>query len=178
MNRRDLMRTALAGAAGATAPAQHAHPPAAKPAKGAASWKPLLFDAHQNATVVALTDLILPQTDTPGAKAARANEYIDLILHDGSAARRNAFLQGLGWLDGYAISQHRSPFVTCSREQQVAMLTRLERASDPALRPGAQFFAEAKRLTVSGYYTSREGIAELNKGGRVPASFGCRKGDH
>ena len=29
------------------------------------------FDPHQNATVVTISELIIPQTDTPGAKAAR-----------------------------------------------------------------------------------------------------------
>ena len=31
-------------------------------------------------SVVVLSELIIPATDTPGAKEARVNEYIDLIL--------------------------------------------------------------------------------------------------
>src|SRR2546426_770759 len=45
------------------------------------------LDAHQNATVVTISELIIPQTDTPGAKAARVNEFIDLIR--AGIARRN-----------------------------------------------------------------------------------------
>jgi hypothetical protein len=137
------------------------------------AWKPLLFDAHQNETVVTVSELIIPATDTPGAKAARVNEYIDLLLHDGPHERRNRFLSGLAWLEGYAIRQHGKPFAACTPEQQVAMLKSLDRASDPALKPGADFFAEIKRLTVAGYYTTKIGIDELNKGGRVPSTFGC-----
>ncbi|MGA7238333.1 MAG: gluconate 2-dehydrogenase subunit 3 family protein [Bryobacteraceae bacterium] len=37
---------------------------------------------QQNATVTAIAELIISQTDTPGAKAAKVNEFIDLILTD------------------------------------------------------------------------------------------------
>ena len=180
MNRRDVLKGAIAGAGVTVAPGQTGGP-AATPAKPSSTpaWKPLLFDAHQVETVVTLSDLIIPATDTPGAKAARVVEYIDLILNDGAPQRRNAFLSGLGWLDGYAIRTHRMPFVRCTPEQQVAMLTAMEGGREGEMAPGGAFFAEMKRLTVSGYYTSRIGIEELNKGGRVPTTFGCRdKGKH
>ena len=45
-----------------------------------ASSKLKILTAHQDATVAAMAELILPQTDTPGAKAARVNEFIDLIV--------------------------------------------------------------------------------------------------
>jgi hypothetical protein len=179
LNRRDLFRTALAGTGALTLEAQHAHSPTEPSRAEASEWKPLLFDSHQNETVVTLSELIIPATDTPGAKAARVNEYIDLILHDGAADRRNEFLEGLGWLDGFAIRKHANPFVACSPEQQIAMLKELDRAGDePDLKTGAAFFAEMKRLTASGYYTTRIGISELNKGGRVPSSFACGHDDH
>jgi hypothetical protein len=36
----------------------------------------------QDATVTTIAELIIPQTDTPGAKAAKVNEFIDLILSE------------------------------------------------------------------------------------------------
>ena len=69
MNRRQLIKSVIAGAGAAVAlPAQKAE------------WKPVLFDAHQNETVIALTDLIILATETPGAKEAQVNRFIDLIL--------------------------------------------------------------------------------------------------
>ena len=38
------------------------------------------LSAKQDATVTRMAELILPETDTPGARAARVNEFIDLIL--------------------------------------------------------------------------------------------------
>ena len=182
MNRRDVLKGAIAGAGVTAAHGQHAgHTATAAAAKPAAApaWKPLLFDAHQTETVVALSDLIIPATDTPGAKAARVIEYIDVLLNDGPADRRNAFLSGLGWLDGHAIRTHNKPFVRCTPQQQIAMLKSMDGAREGDMAPGGRFFQQMKGLTVSGYYTSKVGIDELNKGGRVPGTFACRdKGKH
>ena len=180
MNRRDLLKIAPAAAGSALAPAQTAqHGGHQQTVKAIApAWKPLLFDAHQNRTVLAMAELIIPATDTPGAREARVNEYIDLILHDGPAERRNSFLQGLGWVDGYAIRQHQKPFAACTPEQQTSMLRAFDEGRDPSLRTGTEFFRAIKWLTAEGYYSSEIGVGELNKGGRVPQSFACAKGDH
>ena len=165
MQRRDLLKTVVAGAsAGAWAQI---------PTGG--NWKPALFNAHQDDTVVALTELIVPATDTPGAKAALVNRFIDLILSESPAARQKQFLDGLAWLDDYALRRHGAMFLRCTPAQQTALLSSLDPAGQPAadLRPGVRFFQDLKRRTVAGYYTSKIGVDELNKGGRVPSSYGC-----
>lgn len=173
-----MLKGAVVGTTALTADAQHQHTAPSKTPPSSSAWKPVLFDAHQNETVVVLSELIIPATDTPGAKDAKVNEYIDLILHDSAPERRNRFLQGLGWLDGYAIRTHGKPFIGCLPAQQVEMLTKLDGATAAELKAGADFFREIKTLTVSGYYTTKIGIAELNKGGRVPAQYGCNGKDH
>ena len=181
MERRNWIKTALAGTGavaagqlvGQIAPA----PAAAAEAVSAEEWEPLLFDSHQNETVIALSDLIIPETDTPGAKAANVNRYIDLMLHDVDPDKGHEFIKGLGWLDGHSIGLHGSPFVALAEEDQVAILQTLDGADDTGLAAGAAFFARMKRLTVEGYYTSRIGIAELNKNG-VPATFACEHASH
>lgn len=189
-------------------------------AKSAATaWKPALFDSHQIDTIATLADLIIPRTDTPGARDVKVHEYIDLIIKDGPVEPRRKFLEGLGWIDGYAMRLHQKPFIRCSPAEQNAMLSSLstykpdpkqglnragtpDRAAEPDSarqspeRPaggpaatqtvqtpgepdisgGATFFRMMKMLTVQGYYTTKEGIDELNKGGRVPGSFGCAHG--
>ncbi|MDE0265331.1 MAG: gluconate 2-dehydrogenase subunit 3 family protein [Bryobacterales bacterium] len=176
MERRDWLKSALVGtgaaAAGPLVSTIAPAPAAAAQAAAEAPWQPMLFDEHQNETVVVLSELIIPTTDTPGAEAAKVNEYIDLMLHDVDPDRGHTFLKGLGWLDGYAIRLHGSPFVALEEAQQVEILESLDGSDDPELKTGAEFFAKLKRITVEGYYTSRIGIAELNKHG-VPASFGC-----
>ncbi len=137
-------------------------------------WRPSVLDDHENETVTALVDLIIPATDTPGAKAAQVNRYVDLFLRDGSAEQRASFLAGLGSLDGYAIRLHGHPFVHCSAAEQNAVLSALEQGNGR----GHDFFAQAKALAVQIYYNTEIGYRELNKGGRVPATFACDHSSH
>src|SRR5260370_38677414 len=53
------------------------------------------INPHQNDTVVAMIDQIIPETDTPGAKPARVNEFIDVILTECAVTDdRKHFLNG------------------------------------------------------------------------------------
>jgi hypothetical protein len=185
MNRRQLIKSAILATTGSAVSGQtHTHAAPASAAVAAAqaaqggAWTPAVFDSHQNETVIALTELIIPATDTPGAKAAKVNEYIDLMLHDVAKDKGHSFVMGLGWLDGYAIRMHNAPFVNCTEAQQIEMLKALDGSDDADLKTGADFFREIKRYTVAGYYTSKIGIDELNKGGRVPSTFACEHESH
>ncbi|MCX6597787.1 MAG: gluconate 2-dehydrogenase subunit 3 family protein [Acidobacteria bacterium] len=135
-------------------------------------WKPLTLDAHQNQTVVVLSDLIIPATDTPGAKDANVNRYIDLFLTDGSEADRNRFLEGLGQLDGYSVRKFGKTFIDATKDQQITILK--EFSAGTAGKPSQNFFTQAKMLTSRIYYNTAIGFRELNKGGRVPRTFACK----
>ncbi|MEX2263713.1 MAG: gluconate 2-dehydrogenase subunit 3 family protein [Bryobacteraceae bacterium] len=179
MHRRDLLKLGAAVAAAPAGSAQH-HPAGGSSDLQSTNWKPLLFDTHQDQTVVALADQIIPATDTPGAKAALVNRYIDKLLHDGPARTQEAFLSGLAWLDGYAIRKHSRPFVRCSAAQQAALLETLSdsEGEDATLEPGRTFFRIAKGIIARTYYATQTGFNELNKGGRVPSTFACKHPEH
>ncbi len=179
MKRRDLLKL---GASVATTPAlgiaqQHSHAGAGT-AKPAAEWAPELFDEHQNQTVIALVDLIIPATETPGAKAALVNRHMDHILAASPEDEKTQFREGLWWVDGYAIRKHGKPFAGCTVPEQTAILEELDTGSDPANGPGHKFFQILKGMTAQIYYSTETGFNELNKGGRVPATFGCRHPEH
>ena len=136
------------------------------------------LNVHQNATVTMLSELIIPQTDTPGAKSVRVNEFIDLILTEWYNDRQRAgFLRGLADVDVRGHDLFGKDFVDCSQVQQLQLVARLDeevygrRAASPesptssssALADSGagtpmeeQFFYMLKRLTLIGYYTSRE----------------------
>lgn len=164
MDRRNLLQLAAAAAPG-SALAQVSIAP---------DWKPECFDAHENETVVALSELIIPATDTPGAKAALVNRWMDRLLTVGPREQRDAFLDGLHWLDGQMMAKHGKPFVRCTETEQVAILKALDGAQDP----GGRFFQMAKSLTSRIYYATEIGMKELNKGGRVPADYAACTHSH
>jgi hypothetical protein len=132
------------------------------------------LNAHQNATVTAIAELILPRTNTPGATDAGVNEFIDLIVGSWYSDReRGDFVAGL--IDIDARSQARgTDFVDLDEADQIALLTELE-AESFALREAQEdafaaargawnehIFQRLKYLTLYGYYTSEEGAEELH----------------
>jgi hypothetical protein len=166
MNRREVLQiTAGVMAAG----------PLLAQARG---WKPQTFNAHQNDTVIVLTEIIIPATDTPGAKAAQVNRYLDLLLHDGPYAVKDSFLEGLEFLDNYSSRKHGKPFVKLTPAQQIAIVEAFDQNQEPDMAPGNRFFRLAKQWTSRVYYATQIGFNELNKGGRVPAKIGCEHGGH
>ena len=155
-------------AASAPARVATALPQASEAVAAQAEWKPIFFDEHQNETVIELTELIIPATDTPGAKEAQVNRLIDLMLNESEKDQRASFIQGLNWIDARSLERHGKPFIDLSAEQQTALL---EPLADPANRnsedeAGVRFFEHLKDLTIFGYYTSRIGLdQELEYGG-------------
>ena len=171
--RRDALRTLAAGAVGAaTSPLwvesltafahQQAHAHAAQAAAAAQAWTPRVFTAAQDERVVTLTERIIPQTDTPGAKGALVNRFIDGVLSEAKPSDRDAFLRGLAWIDDRSRALYRNTFVAATAADQAALLTRLSNEKDVAAedRPGAEFFQAIKSMTITGYYTSEIGLRQ------------------
>ena len=131
-------------------------------ATGAPGWKPRLFTSAQNHFVEILAELIIPETETPGASAALVNQHIDLVLSEETQEEQRTFLEGLESIDQISTSQYGKPFSRLSQDQQVALLTRLAADSQvrPEEEPGRRFFLDFRRRTVFAYYTSRVGIHE------------------
>jgi hypothetical protein len=176
MKRRDLLKL---GASVAAAPSvslaqQKGLPASTKPA---GEWRPELLDDHQNETLIALVDLIIPATDTPGAKAALVNRHLDHVLAAAPIEDKTRFREGLWWIDGYAIRKHGKPFASCAAAEQVEMLQSFDTGTAGDVEPGRQFFGMLKRATAEIYYATQIGFNELNKGG-VPSSFACKHPEH
>jgi hypothetical protein len=145
------------------------------------------LDPHQNATVLTISELIIPQTDTPGAKAARVNEFIDLIVADWyDQEEKSTFLTGLADVDQRSQSSFSKDFVDCSGKQQIQILNDLDEdsgvKSEPTLRYRARntateekpFFSMIKQLTLIGYYTSEIGFVQELHEEIIPARHaGC-----
>jgi hypothetical protein len=145
---------------------------------------------QQDATVSAMAELILPQTDTPGAKGAKVNEFVDVILTDWATdPERQRFLQGLAGVDEHSNKLFGKAFVDATPEQQEALLramdedwvreeyiarphTRAHDKRDQQLQ--GNFFGVFKRITLFGYYTSEIGFSQELKKVIIPGAYhGC-----
>ena len=144
------------------------------------------LNPHQNATVTTISEIIIPQTDTPGAKAARVNEFIDLILTEWyDDEEKSIFLTGLTEVDTRARDLFGKDFVDCGEKLQVEILRALDdevaaaraevrRGSSRRRPPERNFFFMIKQLTLIGYYTSQIGFEQELHGEIIPARHaGC-----
>ena len=190
MNRRNALRMLTAGAVlPALTPElfafyQQAHP--------GASYTLRTLNPHLNDTVVAMIDQIIPPTDTPGAKASRVNEFIDVILTEwaNDEERRN-FLNGLEDVDKQSNALFGKDFPSASPAQQLVLLRSMDAAAEvarskpkeypPFWEPQGRdtqmqgdFFTVFKNMTLHGYYTSEIGFTQELKLQIIPgAQHGC-----
>lgn len=158
---------------------QHVHP-----APGdSAPLGPSKFFAHDEMAVIShIADLIIPETDTPGAVAAGVPLYIDLVVST-DAAHQDTFRNGLSWLSQRSEAEFGQGFLKLTEEQQISILTPLCEAADGG-KPdsdGERFFRALKSMTADGYYTSKIGLVqELGySGNTVLAEFpNCEVPEH
>jgi hypothetical protein len=109
------------------------------------------LNAAQQALVTDIAEMIIPETETPGATSVKVPQFIDLILSEwASDDEKSAFLAGLADID----ARGGGHFVGLSPARKTELLTALDAAR--AEKTGAgHAFGRLKALTVYGYFTSR-----------------------
>lgn len=175
MNRRELLRSiaaALAVPAFAELQAERLLAAGRRPPLRAG-----VLDERQRATVATIAELIIPTTDTPGARAAQVHDFIDLLLAEWARDEdREHFLAGLADVDARARAGFGTDFVSATEAQQVQLLKTLdaEHPSSPPEKPDAPppFFQMMKFLTVYGYCTSEVGATTVLHWEAIPGSYG------
>jgi gluconate 2-dehydrogenase subunit 3-like protein len=158
--------------AGAAIPAiaeeahHHAH---AQPAAQATPASASVFNDHQRKTVAVLSDLIIPRDERSGsATEAGVPAFIEDWLafrtqEDGTDRMEAEVLGGLTWLDRESRTLFDHDFADANPDQQKQILDRIAWAAKAAKedRPWAAFFSTFRNLTVSGFFSSKMGVADL-----------------
>ena len=138
INRRELIRAALFASAASALGAQFSFAqaissgltPAARGEDGSKvltdpNWKAIFLNDHQNETLIALSDVIIPSTDTPGATAALVNRYLDLLLSVQPVEFQTQFVDALAFIDSESQKQFAKNFRDLAAEDQIWLLSRL-----------------------------------------------------
>ena len=122
----------------------------APPAEG---FVPRLLTKNQLNQLGRIVDLIIPDTDTPGARKAGVHRFIDTLLAEylPSAEARSFAGQFDEWAEGHGVDD-------LDDEQ----LKNLLESVDGQWASGAEdtVWAQLKSWTVSGYYTSEIGMTQ------------------
>ena len=121
------------------------------------TWRPEFLSPGQGEVLAEAVETIIPETDTPGAKAARVHVFVDLILKDcvgpAEQAEVRKTLDALG-----------EAFVRATPAERRAQLQQMDSAGFHLLR----------ELTLVGYFTSEIGATKALAYAAVPGEYrGC-----
>src|SRR4051812_14847428 len=121
--------------------------------------------ADQVKLLAEAADTIIPNTDTPGAKAAGAEQFILRVLRDCYVREEQAkFYEGLGNLDAASRSAHGRGFAELDAALRKELMKQTAK-NDKA------FFLRLRELTIAGYFTSEIGATKALEYLPIPGRF-------
>jgi glucoside 3-dehydrogenase (cytochrome c) hitch-hiker subunit len=148
------------------------------------------FTAADVALLDEIAETILPETSTPGAKAAKVGAFMALMVSEAyDTGARQVFQQGLRQLDDACRQAHAVPFMQASAAQRLSLVEGLDREQHAVMEdrapkrrvraPGAvstsdepaHYFRMIKELTLLGYFTSEIGCTRAMRYVESPGRF-------
>jgi len=136
-----------------------------------------------------IAETILPQTSTPGAKAAKTGAFMALMVTDVYTDRdQQVFGDGMRTLEEHCRAKHGAGFMQATPAQRLSVLqvldreqkTAMEERSNPRTRypaapplpdAPAHYFRMMKELALLGYFTSEIGYTQAMRYGEAPGRF-------
>ena len=177
MRRREILRRAawlLGGAISAPAALAVLQGCSAKEEPGAAAAAARFLSAAELALVAEIAEIMIPKTDTSGARDAGVPAFIDLAL-DGlyPAEDRARYRSGLAEFEKSARDSGK-PFLERDAPARAAFLQQSLTAALAGERKPRPFILMTRELALLGYFTSKVGITENMEYVSVPTAFhGC-----
>ncbi|MGX5816840.1 gluconate 2-dehydrogenase subunit 3 family protein [Chitinophaga lutea] len=141
------------------------------------------------ALLAEIAETIIPETSTPGAKAAKVEEFIVLMVGDCYDEKaQKTFTDGLNTIQEESKKRYSKSFTDITPEQRTEMLTEIDKQrveynkrKDKKKDDPAHYFQYMKELTLLGYFTSEPGATKALRYVKVPGKYeGCvpyKKGD-
>jgi len=137
------------------------------------------FSADDVAFLDEVADTILPETKTPGAKAAKVGAFMALMVADTYEERdQRVFREGMATLDEACRRMHNVSFTDATPAQRLALLEQLDReqkaymdAREGSSDAPAHYFRMMKELTLLGYFTSEIGCTQAMRYEETPGRF-------
>jgi hypothetical protein len=138
----------------------------------------------QRALLGELVEIIIPTTDSPGAKAALVHEYIaNIILNCTDIREQNSFYTGLLEVEEYSLNKLGRSFQYLSDYDKRLVVEQFALTADsfnPIISKvkkkllGEAFYIKLRRLTIEGYCQSRIGATKALRYDFIPGKFLAR----
>lgn len=125
-----------------------------------------ILNPVQRATLEALSERIVPKTDTPGAIEAGVPDYVEMMLGAFfKPEERGRFTSGLDALN----ASGKTAFAKLPAKAQDAAVTAL--MTGKVANAPADFWQTARQLVLTGYYTSEIGVTQERSYLPVPGEY-------
>ncbi len=129
------------------------------------------FAEDQMRLIGRIADIIIPETDTPGALGAGVDTFFDTLMAEwASAATRSRFVALLQDMDARATAHHGAGFVDCDPQQQERLIAEID-ADSFRDKPECRDFRDFRNLIIAGYYTSEVGASVELRFELVPGRY-------
>ena len=113
----------------------------------------------------AITEVIIPETDTPGAIEAGVPEFImSAIYKTGEPGYAEKFLDGLRSFTEKYRAENESAFHDLGNEDKQSILSALAESGD-------EFFKSVRIWTIIGYFTSEAGMTQALHYDPIPREY-------
>src|SRR2546425_10873793 len=160
-----LGSVALIGGSGLLEACERAQRNAASAQAGAGT-----FTAQDIALLDEVADTVLPETKTPGAKAAKVGPFMAVMVTDTyDEQQQGIFRDGMRKLN-------EAGFMTKTPAERLALLEQLDREAKAYMDTRARgapthYFRQMKELTLLGYFTSEIGCSQAMRYRETPGRF-------
>jgi hypothetical protein len=124
-----------------------------------------------------VAETILPETSTPGAKAAKVGAFMALMVTDSyEPADQQIFRDGMQQLNAAARTKHNAAFMGSTPAQRLALLEELDGQQKSYMDAKAEdapahYFRMMKELALLGYFTSEIGYTKAMRYVESPGRF-------
>ena len=170
LTRREAIRRAVLLVGGVASAAQITAIEHVFAADAADSTPTFLSDDHL-AMLARIADLIIPETDTPGAVSAGVPGFIDRMLAEwASTETQRQFVAGFDDIERRAVDAGMQSFIGASAERQFELLVQLDREAFADASTDA-FFRRMKKLVLFSYFSSEPGATQALRYDRVPGRY-------
>ncbi len=144
------------------------------------SWQPKAFSSSQATLVSEMAEIIIPRTDTPGAKDVGVPQLIDSIVAEAfTIEQRQQYLTGLDSFTAGVRDTQGKPFSGLDESTKIMVMMQLNRAAlnrddNSFTDEQKDFYRTTKELTLLGFFRSEVGATQVLQYAPVPGRYqGC-----
>lgn len=134
-----------------------------------------------------IAETIIPQTNTPGAKAAKVGAFMTVMVRDSYDDRdQKTFREGMNKLNDVSKKKFDRVFLQITPEQRKELLIEIDNEAKDYSKNAREgdakhYFRLMKELTLLGFFTSEPGATQALRYLETPGKYeGCipyKKGD-